>query len=479
MADLTDGKIAENGDKVIDKIQVKGEEYYFGIKYDSERNIINETYFRRDEMPYIQTAAKNAENVNAQLEGNILTVTNRSGEQRSINLTDSNEHITVNISTTVEAANINNITIYVYINNGETPYQYTSDDNNQIEFTVEKGSTYKITFPYIEGCATLNPITYIASVGNRIIDIIYKEAIETYEAVTVALKQENEDGTNVELINKTVTVTINKESTEYSSDSNGKVTFNVPIGTSYTVSTNSPESTFELHGRTSFTRTASAFSIKIPFYFKFYQSGIWLVDNQNKIYSFDDWEGSGNDSSTLMFVKVTTKETQMYQGDIYISFDMFNNWTNTTKQWCSQNIAFNSIPINGMNTADISWSKFAYNGLLCTQNIVKEAKERELTVPAFTTCYNQTVESGGITYQGYLPTIYQLQIFWANIDSILTAVQYRFPNLILNKSMISGYKWSSTQQSTTYAWFYSTFTSNGSKLGNFLVVPFCAPLLTS
>ena len=45
---MADNVIEEN---VIDKIQVKGKEYYFGIKYDSERNIINETYFRRDEMP--------------------------------------------------------------------------------------------------------------------------------------------------------------------------------------------------------------------------------------------------------------------------------------------------------------------------------------------------------------------------------------------------------------------------------------------
>lgn len=48
---MTDNVIEEN---VIDKIQVKGKEYSFGIKYDSERNIINETYFRRDEMPQIE-----------------------------------------------------------------------------------------------------------------------------------------------------------------------------------------------------------------------------------------------------------------------------------------------------------------------------------------------------------------------------------------------------------------------------------------
>ena len=88
---MADNVIEEN---VIDKIQVKEKEYYFGIKYDSERNIINKTYFRRDEMPQIEqvvtkagTAITGAENVNATIsEGNVFEVTDRTGQTKTLNL---------------------------------------------------------------------------------------------------------------------------------------------------------------------------------------------------------------------------------------------------------------------------------------------------------------------------------------------------------------------------------------------------------
>ena len=88
---MADNVIEEN---VIYKIQVKGKEYSFGIKYDSERNIINETYFRRDEMPQIeevirkaQTATSEAEKVDATItDDNVLEVTGRDGVKKSLKL---------------------------------------------------------------------------------------------------------------------------------------------------------------------------------------------------------------------------------------------------------------------------------------------------------------------------------------------------------------------------------------------------------
>ena len=81
---MADNVIEEN---VIDKIQVKGTDYYFGSKYDSERNIINDTYFRRDEMPQIEQAVTGAENVNATItEGNIFEVTDRTGAKKTLDL---------------------------------------------------------------------------------------------------------------------------------------------------------------------------------------------------------------------------------------------------------------------------------------------------------------------------------------------------------------------------------------------------------
>ena len=81
---MADNVIEEN---VINKIQVKGTDYYFGSKYDSEKNIIKDTYFRRNEMPQIEQAVKGAENVNATIiEGNIFEVTDRTGVKKTLDL---------------------------------------------------------------------------------------------------------------------------------------------------------------------------------------------------------------------------------------------------------------------------------------------------------------------------------------------------------------------------------------------------------
>ena len=81
---MADNVIEEN---VISKIQVKQKEYYFGSKYDSEGNIINETYFRRAEMSQIEQAITGAENVNATItEENVFEVTDRTGVKKTLDL---------------------------------------------------------------------------------------------------------------------------------------------------------------------------------------------------------------------------------------------------------------------------------------------------------------------------------------------------------------------------------------------------------
>ena len=81
---MEDNVIEEN---VINKIQVKGTDYYFGSKYDSEKNIIKDTYFKKEEMPQIEQAVTGAENVNATItEGNIFEVTDRNGVKKTLDL---------------------------------------------------------------------------------------------------------------------------------------------------------------------------------------------------------------------------------------------------------------------------------------------------------------------------------------------------------------------------------------------------------
>ena len=80
---MANNVIEEN---VINKIQVKKKEYYFGSKYDSEKNIIKDTYLKKDIMPQIEQAVKGAENVNATIKDNVFEVTDRTGAKKTLNL---------------------------------------------------------------------------------------------------------------------------------------------------------------------------------------------------------------------------------------------------------------------------------------------------------------------------------------------------------------------------------------------------------
>lgn len=229
-----------------------------------------------------QTATTEAENVNAELNGNVLTVTNRQGATKSVNLTDADEHVTVNVTTTLASVSVEGIILNVYINNGADPLQYTTDSNGQAVFTVTKGSTYKVVFPYINGCAILNPVQHIAAVGNRIIDVIYVEETIKFEHVTVKMQKANEEDVLQPWEGAPVHVTIGGKKTDYITDAQGVASFDVKIGTTYTVAVDKVDGMYEQYDRYSRTRKAMADSFRFNYAYHHYESGVWLVDDEGK-----------------------------------------------------------------------------------------------------------------------------------------------------------------------------------------------------
>lgn len=428
-----------------------------------------------------ETAAAGAEKVDARLDGNVLTVTNRKGAEQSVNLTDSDEHVTVNLTTTVTGTTTEGLVLYVYINNGEDPQEYVVDSKGQAEFTVAKGSTYKVVFPYLTGCNPINPIQHVASVGNRIIDAEYIAEVEKLEHVTVKVRKADDNGSLQPWERFSVNVTISGKKTTYATDENGIVEFAVKNGTSYTVAVDKLDGMYEQYDRYSVTRTAFADSYRFNFIYRTYESGIWLIDDENKRYTYDELEASGNDKSKLMFVCIKTLDTQRYKGDIYIGLDALKDFSLqvANKQWCPSNVQFNSIPLNGQSTAYSVWSEFAYNGLHATETIIAEGDERELQTPACDYAYGFKVDNSGVTYQGYLPTVYQWSVAWSNIDIILDMLGMKFPDLTFTKSMLSGAKWTSTQSSATYAHGFNSSVYGSYKSNSYLAIPFFACLSDS
>ena len=422
-----------------------------------------------------QTATADAGNVNAELNGNVLTVTNRQGATKSVNLTDADEHVTVNVTTTLASVSVEGIILNVYINNGADPLQYTTDSNGQAVFTVTKGSTYKVVFPYINGCAILNPVQHIAAVGNRIIDVIYVEETLKFEHVTVRMQKANEDDVLQPWEGAPVHVTIGGKKTDYITDAQGVASFDVKIGTTYTVAVDKVDGMYEQYDNYSRTRKAMADSYRFNYAYHYYESGVWLVDDEGRKWTWDAWEASGKDKTHLVFVCIKTLDTQRYGGDIYISIDLLANFAQIpNKQWANQTVQFNNIPLNGTDNSDTQYYKFAYNGLVATMTIIAEGDERGIETPFCDYCHSKTVDCAGEAWQGYGPTLEQWKLAWANIDYVVDAVNLKFPELGVIVNNYKGNKWTATQGNATGSFYFGTALDNSIKNNAYLAIPFFA-----
>ena len=420
-------------------------------------------------------ATAGAEKVNAELNGNVLTVINRQGIAKNVNLTDADEHVTVNVTTALASVSVEGIILNVYINNGADPQQYTTDSNGQAMFTATKGSTYKVVFPYIEGCAILNPVQHVAAVGNRIIDAVYTEETIKFEHVTVRMQKANDDDVLQPWEGAPVHVTIDGKKTDYITDTQGMVSFDVKIGTSYNVVVDKVDGMYEQYDNYSRTRKAMADSYRFNYAYHYYESGVWLIDDEGKKWTWDAWEASGKDKAHLVFVCIKTLDTQRYGGDIYISIDLLANFAQIpNKQWANQNVQFKNIPLNGTNNSDTRYYKFAYNGLVATITIIAEGDERGIETPFCDYCHSKTVDCAGETWQGYGPTLEQWKLAWANIDYVVDAVNLKFPELGVSVNNYKGYKWTATQYSATGSCCFGTAVGIVLKNGAFLVFPFFA-----
>lgn len=422
-----------------------------------------------------ENKATEAERVNAELNGNVLTVTNRQGTAKSVNLTDADEHVTVNVTTTLASVSVEGIILNVYINNGADPQQYTTDSNGQAVFTVTKGSTYKVVFPYINGCAILNPVQHVAAVGNRIIDAVYVEETVKFEHVTVRMQKANEDDVLQPWEGAPVHVTIDGKKTDYITDAQGVASFDVKIGTSYTVAVDKVDGMYEQYDRYSRTRKAIADSYRFNYAYHHYESGVWLVDDEGKKWTWDAWEASGKDKTHLVFVCIKTLDTQRYGGDIYISIDLLANFGQIpNKQWANQNVQFKNIPLNGTDNSDPQYYKFFYNGLVATITIITEGDERSIETPFCDYCYSKTVDCAGEAWQGYGPTLEQWKLAWANIDYVVDAVNLKFPERGVSVNNYKGSKWTVTQSTVAGSYYFGTMPTSISKSNALLAIPFFA-----
>lgn len=419
-----------------------------------------------------KTALSAAENVNADLVDHVLTVTNRQGEVKSINLGDIDEVVTVTITSSVESVEVGGISIAVRYNHGTTPQTFVTDGDGKVIFRVHRGEYYELSVPQYGNAQPISPVGFTAVLESRDINLSYLPYDEeSSEKVVVTVTRYGADNQGTAYEGIPVSVTYDKKTVEYQSDSKGQVTVYVPYGKEYTVKVENQEGYYVSFNKNTRIYTATVSQRLLHYRMYQFKAGIFVVDDNLNEYYIDDWVATGRDSEEVMALKVADSTLMINKGTFMIRTSDLRNMSKLPKlPWCTQQLLFTSIASNGNVSSDANY----YNGESSTFFIRQEAQERSLSVPAADYAYNQIFCIGGQDLHGFKMSAGQEFIHMANaspIKQILTALYGEDVGNAYYKFVMTNWRWTSTQNGAGYAWAGSSGASNGSKTTSLVVLP--------
>ena len=420
-----------------------------------------------------ENAASGAEKCNVVLEGSTISVTNRHGETKSVDVINTDEEVTVTIASSVESIKVAGIKINVFLNNGKTPQSYTTNAEGKATFTIYRGNYYQVVFPEYGNAQPIAPQGYTAVLGSRNINVEYlpydEDSME--KAIITVTKYDNNVGTAWEGI--PVVVTVDRKDTTYQTDAKGQVTVFVPYKKEYTVRIDNQDGYNVSFNKNSRTKTANVPQRLIDYRFYQFKAGIFVVDIDKNEYYIEDWVAAGKTADDAVAIKVADASLSANHGTFCIrTSDIKNVSQLVSKPWCTQNLQFDSIALNGNNVKDANY----YNGESSSYLIRQEAQERSLSVPAFDYAYDQIFTIGGEELHGFVMSVGQEYVHVANIGIIKQVLETLYGEEVATNYydfVMKKYRWTSTQNSATSAWFFSINASSydGDKRSSVVVLP--------
>lgn len=449
-----------------------------GARAESEQARVDaETKRERDfdtAIKAAETATTGAETCNVELSGSTIYVTNRNGETKSVDVINTDEEVTVTIASSVNSINVSGIKINVFLNNGKTPQTYTTNAEGKATFTINRGNYYQVVFPEYGNAQPIAPVGYTAVLGSRNINVEYmpydEDSME--KVIITATKYVENVGTAWEGI--PVIVTIDRKDTTYQTDAKGQVTVFVPYKKEYTVRIDNQDGYNVSFNKNSRTYTANVPQRLIDYRFYQFKAGIFVVDIDKNEYYIEDWVAAGRNADDAVAIKVADASLSINHGTFCIrTSDIKNVSKLISKQWCTQELQFNSIALNGNNVKDANY----YNGESSSYLIRQEAQERSLSVPAFDYAYEQIFTIGGEELHGFLMSVGQEYIHVANIGIIKQVLETLYGETVATgyyNFVMNNRRWTSTQNSATCAWYYSSSAGNYDgygKSGSRVVLP--------
>ena len=419
----------------------------------------------------VTTAIIGAERVNAKIEKGVLTVTDRNGSEKSVDVGDVAEEVTVHVTSSVASINPAGIKINVFINNGKTPQTYITDNDGTTTFSIAKGNYYQITFTEYGNAQPIAPVGFTAVLATRNIDVEYKPYDEESMENVVVTVTKYTDGTGAAYEGVPVVVTVDRKNTTYNADAKGQVSLYVPYGKEFTVNVENQDGYSVSLNRNTRTYTASVPQRLIDYKMYQFRAGIFIVDGNLNEYYLEEWQEAGKTAEEAVAIKVADANLTLNRGTFMIRIsDMLAPTALPKKSWCTQDLQFDSIALNGNNTKDANY----YNGESSSFLVRQEAVERSLSVPAFDYAYEQIFSIAGHELHGFLMSVGQDYVHIANIGiikQVLTALHGEekataYYNFVMNQR-----RWTSTQGNATAAWYYSSSADNYFKSYSFYVLP--------
>lgn len=399
-------------------------------------------------------ATTEAERVNAELRGNVLFVTDRNGSVSTLDFEqwDLEERVNITITTSVAGVSVKGVTVNVFLNDASTFTKYTTDADGKVSFAVPRGTMYRIAFQELKGCDPLPSLVYTAALRVRDINVEYKPISDEKASVVVTVAKA-EDGKVSPFPGVALTCAISGGDTiTTETDSDGKVTFRVPYNKKYKITAAPKDGYYAFRGVYEKDNVADVAEHNIYFHFYPTTSGVFILDATGAQYTADEWQAAGKTTEEAVLIKLVTQN--LVNGSNCFGFSpaaLQAGYPN--RQWCTQNVQFNNIPLNGNNVNVALY----YNGLESSKLVREEAEERGLTVPLFTYAYEQTVNLADVQLHGFILTIGQMAE--ANVNKFLVDEVVKMlygSNAKLFSALFSQNKWTSTQGTATFAWYFSS-----------------------
>lgn len=373
------------------------------------------------------------------------------------------EQVTVEI---VSTASLSSEKITVYLN-GDTieGTQYDIAQDGFTFFTVPVNQTYRVVFPDITGYISPRDIEGVASVSQKTYRVKYHEIEEPTDDEALTIHTYSWTGHSMSnLAEVPVRITMDGVTSEYTTDTSGNLSLQVPHGTQYTVAYDKTYDGRFVKGATSTAYTSEKTQRRLYINYITFLTGLSVINTQGQEFPASDWNTECGEP--VMFkISNSTLITNDNVFGILISDITTASMPSTT--WSATQTQFNSY---GNGTS--------YYGYLRTCLLINESNIRGIAVNAARTCYNKSVRIQDKVYPGFLPAVNQ----YSTVVSYESQID-NFIHEFVNPDMPTAWttrirganKWTIDQCSATLSYrFQGASSGNYSKNGSGSVVPFFA-----